>query len=525
MNSIFKNSVFYISSGTFLSKLIGFLRQIIIAAAFGVGVVYDAFNYAYIIPGFLIIIIGGINGPLHNAIVSILTPIRQKKASLILARVSIKLTILFTLISLIIFFKAIFFIKLLGPNLNLETQEIAALQLKILSPSIPLSAFIGLSYGALNSRNKFFVSSLSPSFTSLTTILFITFAWVTHTDSPSTSFLFEAQILAIATTVGTFIQFLIQFIQIYKIGLLRFSSIWHGFFDEEKRIFNLIIPSSFSSGLGQINVFVDMFFASSFPGAASGLAYGNFLIQAPLGILSNALILPILPKISKLIKEKESENLQTIIDKTTEYAFLTTLFITGFFITFNDQIIQVIFQRGAFNYDATLTVKKIIIAYAVGIPFYLYRDLLIRIFYAFEKVQLPFKLSILGIALNISFDWILIGGPIINERNIFPFNFGISGIVLASGLVNLIISVLLAINLKIKDKSNINKFLFKKVLLIFTAFVITTIISIRISNLFQARNDGFYSNSLELLIGFIIFSTLYFVFTRLFKVNSFKIHF
>tara|TARA_B100000609_G_C17152752_1_gene401806 strand:+ start:72 stop:878 length:807 start_codon:yes stop_codon:yes gene_type:complete len=268
-----------------------------------------------------------------------------------------------------------------------------------------------------------------------------------------------------------------------------------------------------------------MFFASSFPGAASGLAYGNFLIQAPLGILSNALILPILPKISKLIKDKESEELQTIIDKTTEYAFLTTLFITGFFITFNDQIIQVIFQRGAFNYDATLTVKKIIIAYAVGIPFYLYRDLLIRIFYAFEKVQLPFKLSILGIALNISFDWILIGGPIINERNIFPFNFGISGIVLASGLVNLIISVLLAINLKIKDKSNINKFLFKKVLLIFTAFVITTIISIRISNLFQARNDGFYSNSLELLIGFIIFSTLYFVFTRLFKVNSFKIHF
>ena len=51
----------------------------------------------------------------------------------------------------------------------------------------------------------------------LYTILFITFAWVTHTESPSTSFLFESQILAIATTVGTFIQFLIQFIQIYKI--------------------------------------------------------------------------------------------------------------------------------------------------------------------------------------------------------------------------------------------------------------------------------------------------------------------
>ena len=270
MNSIFKNSAINISLGTLLSKLFGFFRQIIIAAAFGVGVIYDAFNYAYIIPGFLIIIIGGINGPLHNAIVSTLTPIRSTKAGVILSRVSIKLTILFGFIGLIIFSKAIFFIKLIGPNLDIETQKIAAMQLKILSPCIPLSAFIGISYGALNSRNKFFLSSLSPSFISITTIIFITFAWVTHNKSPSSSYLLESQILAIATTTGTLIQFLIQITQIHKIGLLRFNSIWHGLFDEEKRIFNLIIPASFSSGLGQINVFVDMFFASIFPGAASG---------------------------------------------------------------------------------------------------------------------------------------------------------------------------------------------------------------------------------------------------------------
>ncbi len=522
MNSFFSNSVFYISLGTFLSKSFGFFRQVIIAAAFGVGVVYDAFNYAYIIPGFLIIILGGINGPLHNAIVTILTPIRQKKAGLILTRVSIKLTILFTLIGLIIFFKALFFIKLLGPNLNLETQNIAAMQLKILSPCIPLSAFIGLSYGALNSRNKFFISSLSPSFISLTTILFITFAWLTHNTSLSTSYLFESQILAIATTTGTFIQFFIQITQIYKIGLLRFSSIWRGFFDEEKRIFNLIIPASFSSGLGQINVFVDMFFASSFPGAASGLAYGNFLIQAPLGILSNSLILPFLPKISKLIKEKESKKLQITIYKTTEYVFLTTFFLTGFFIAFNDQIIQIIFQRGAFNDAANLTVKKILIAYAVGMPFYLFRDLLVRIFYAFEKIKLPFKLSLIGIGLNIAFDWILIGGPIINSGNIFSFNFGISGIVLASGFVNFIISLVLALNLKIKNKNIVNKFLLRSVFLIFIAFVMTTFFTIQITNIIQLKNERFYTISLELVIGFIVFSTLYFLITKFFKVNSFK---
>ena len=75
MNLFLKNNFFSISFGTSLSKLAGCIRQIFIAAAFGVGVTYDAFNYAYIIPGFFsFIIIGGINGPLHNAVVTVLTP-------------------------------------------------------------------------------------------------------------------------------------------------------------------------------------------------------------------------------------------------------------------------------------------------------------------------------------------------------------------------------------------------------------------------------------------------------------------
>ncbi len=520
MRSILSKNVFSISLGTALSKLFGFFRQIIIAAIFGVGVVYDAFNYAYIIPGFLIIIIGGINGPLHNAIVTILTPIDSRKAGIILTRVSIKLTILFSIIGLIIFSKAIFFIKLLGPNLNLETQQIAAMQLKILSPCIPLSAFIGISYGALNSKNKFFLSSFSPSFISLTTILFIVFASITNDNSSANPSLFESQILALATTIGTLIQFIIQFLQIHEIGLLRFNSIWHGFMDEEKRIFNLVIPVSFSSGLSQINVFVDMFFASSFPGAASGLAYSNFLIQAPLGILSNSLILPLLPAISKLIKKGDNKNLQKTINKTTEYTLLTTFFLSGFFITFNEQIIAVMYQRGAFNYEAAFAVKKILIAYAIGIPFYLLRDLLIRIFYSMEKVKLPFKLSLLGIGLNVGFDWILVGGPIFNARNISPYNFGISGIVLASGFVNLIICIILSVKLNIKENRFINNFLLKKVLLIFIACFITTSACIQITNLFEIRDETFIVNILFLGIGLIVFASLYFVITKLLRVNS-----
>ena len=81
MHSFLKNNVFSISFGTSLSNLAGCLRQIFIAAAFGVGTTYDAFNYAYIIPGFLLIIIGGINGPLHNACLLYTSPSPRDRIS------------------------------------------------------------------------------------------------------------------------------------------------------------------------------------------------------------------------------------------------------------------------------------------------------------------------------------------------------------------------------------------------------------------------------------------------------------
>ena len=149
MHSFFKNNVYSISFGTSLSKLAGCIRQIFIAAAFGVGITYDAFNYAYIIPGFLLIIIGGINGPLHNAIVAVLTPLNKEKGWIVLTQVSIKLSILLLVLASIIYFNSSLLIDLLAPNLSNEAKSIATYQLKILPPCIPLSGFICLSFGAL----------------------------------------------------------------------------------------------------------------------------------------------------------------------------------------------------------------------------------------------------------------------------------------------------------------------------------------------------------------------------------------
>ncbi|EEE40096.1 murein biosynthesis integral membrane protein MurJ [Prochlorococcus marinus] len=523
MHSFLKNNVLTISFGTSLSKLAGCIRQIFIAAAFGVGVTYDAFNYAYIIPGFLLVIIGGINGPLHNAVVTVLTPLNKKNGGIVLTQLSIKISILLLGLAIVIYLNSSSFIELLAPNLSYEAKSIATYQLRILTPCIPLSGFIGLSFGALNSRRKFFLSSISPSITSVTTIIFILFSWILNQENSSSNSLTYTGLLAFATLSGTLIQFVVQIWEINKIGLLRLEPTLQKFKDEQRRILKLIIPASISSGLSQINVFIDMFFASSFQGAASGLAYGNFLIQAPLGILSNSLILPLLPKFSKLRSQENTKGIQKKLISGIEYCFLTTIFLTGFFITFNNQIVELVFQRRAFDYLAALKVKNILIAYAVGIPFYLYRDLLVRTYYSIEKTKFPFRLSFAGIIFNVFFDWFLIGAPIKNFGNLSPYNFGVVGIILSSVIVNFIVCIFLSFNLSNEDINLPNLELLRKITLMFLASFLDSTICF---NFFKTRNNlnSNFGEFLLLIFGSLTFFVIYFLLTKCLKVNKFKIH-
>ena len=521
MYSFFKNNIFSISLGTTLSKLAEFVRQIFIAALFGVGLAYDAYNYAYIIPGFIIIIIGGINGPLHNAIVAVITPLEENQASKILQNISYKIVLFLLIIALLIFLNSELIINFIGPNLDKDTQLIAARQLKILSPCIPLSGFNGLSYGALNSKNKFFLSSISPIIVSVITIIFISTYWFFNLKNQIFNNLFYLELLPLSTLAGTIIQTIIQICETYKIGLIKFGFNYRKSFSEETRILNLLIPASFSSGLGQINVFVDMFFASSFKGAASGLAYGNFLIQAPLGILSNALILPLLPKISELIN-KNSQKLNNILISSIEYCLLATFLLMGFFICFNDLLIDLIFQRGAFNIQSAIIVKSILITYALGLPAYLFRDLLVRIYYSIEETRLPFNLSIFGIGLNFFFDWILIGAPIQDSGNLLPYNFGVIGLVLSSGIVNLIICIILSTKLKKFIKPLPHIILLRKTFFILIACIFSIIISHNMLNFYDPNLNELIKICI-LIIGILLYISLYFLFTKFFKVNKIEL--
>jgi putative peptidoglycan lipid II flippase len=164
-----------VAVATLISKIFGLVRQQVIAAAFGVGAAADAFTYAYGIPGFLLILLGGINGPFHSAIVSVLAKRRQEEAAPIVETITTLVGGILLLVTLGLIFFAAPIIDIF-PGLNQtahgsQVRVIAIQQLQIMAPMALLAGLIGIGFGTLNAANQYWLPSVSPLFSSITVIV------------------------------------------------------------------------------------------------------------------------------------------------------------------------------------------------------------------------------------------------------------------------------------------------------------------------------------------------------------------
>jgi len=444
MSKSIKEIAFVVSLGTLLSKFGGMARQLVIAGAFGISASYDAYNYAYIIPGFFLVLLGGINGPLHNSMVTLLADKNKVDSKLFINSINNIFNLILLFISFFVFFSSDLLINIVGPSLTPEIKEIASSQLKIMSPIIFISGSIGLGFGSLNAKKDIFIPSISPLISSLIIIIAISSFWL---SKGSTNDLYQLDlrggvVLAKATFIGALFQYLIQIPFLIKKGIFAINLSINIKYSEIKRAWRMIAPASLSSGMIQINVFTDLFFASKIVGAAAALSYANFLVQAPLGIISSTILIPLLPVFVSL---RAKENHLKLIKKIHQGLILSStsmVFLGSIFISLSTPIVILIYERGSFNQNAVDVVSQLLIAYGIGMPFYLCRDLLVRVFYGIEDAKTPFRISIIAILLNLFFDWFLIGASS-PWGELSPLNLGVNGLVFSTTFVNLFACILL----------------------------------------------------------------------------------
>jgi len=435
-----KRIALIVALATALSKVAGLVRQQVIAAAFGVGAAYDAYNYAYVLPGFLLILLGGINGPFHSAMVSVLARRPRQEGAHVLAAINTLVGAALIGVTLLLIVAADPLVTLVGPGLDGTRHDLAVLQLRWMAPMALFAGLIGLGFGALNAADVFWLPSVSPLLSSVAVIGGIAILWSQLGAAivlPQWAVI-GGVVLAASTTVGAVLQWLIQLPALAKEGLSKFQLVWDWQNPGVREVLQVMAPATLSSGMLQINVFVDLFFASGILGAAAGLGYANLLVQTPLGLLSNALLVPLLPVYSRLTAPADRPELVARIRQGLMLSTASMLPLGALMVGLAVPIVRLVYERGAFNQGAAQMVASLLMAYGVGMPVYLARDVLVRVFYALGDGNTPFRWSVAGIGLNACFDWFLVGGPTPWGLQLPALNFGAPGVVLATVSVNLI---------------------------------------------------------------------------------------
>lgn len=446
---------------TIVSKLIGFIRDVVIANCYGASTVSDAYFYAYQLPALAIVLLGGVGGPFHSATVSVFSKIipslKEKANAEVNSLFNTFLTASFIFFSVFALFCFIFsdqIMKFIISGNNLELISLASMHLKIMSPVLIVGGIVGIYYGILISYREFMLPNVSPILMSVVIIAMITL--VKHDDT--------GKILAIATTIGALCQFVYQIPKIRQLGFrLKPNFDFHSV--HFKHICELLFPAVLSSTIGQIYIYVDMFFASSLaPGAWTSIGYSNRVFQFPVGILVTAFLVPLFPIFAKLVAEENFESIKRYFNKGVGVLFFAAFpIIIGIWVLGYDGI-KLIFERGAFDDKATFMVTQALWFLAFSILPYVFRDSITRVYYSFNDSATPFLTALSSIVLKFFLNWLLVSKLAIGN--------GIGGITLSTSLVTLFNACILGILIKRKIKLDY-KTLFKNFAKMLTAGLVT----------------------------------------------------
>jgi putative peptidoglycan lipid II flippase len=419
-----------------VSKVIGLLRDIVVAAAYGTSILADAYNYAYLFTGNILILFGGLGGPFHSATVTTLTPKRNEpEAGTLVAQICLFTAIALTVIGAAMFFLAPSLMHLVAGNYgSCESDRLkffseSIMQLRVMSPLVLLSGVIGITYGVLNVYNRILWPSLSPAIASLAIIAAIV---ISHDKDSSLP-------LAIGTVIGAFGQLFAQVPGMFSVGLnYRFQLKLAA--DLAKYV-KVLWPAIISTSIGQLIIYVDSFFCSRIgEGAWTAINNSNRLVQLPLGVLITAMLVPMLPRFTELVNMKKFDNLKSEFRRSLSFLWFLALPMTAILLALPQPIIRLLFQRGAFNNQSTDLVTAALVYLVPSIVFYMARDLITRIYFAFHDSLTPFCVAMVAIFVKIFLDWLLV----------IVFPLGVAGISISTSLITIFNLSLLAFLLRPK---------------------------------------------------------------------------
>ena len=387
------------STGTFsfftlISRLLGYIRDILIAIFLGTGLLADAFFVAFRIPNTFRRLFS--EGTFNAAFVpSYSAVLNNKKKSQNFA------SSIFNLLILGLFFLVLvveilmpLFIFLIAPGFEGDYQkmELAVTLTRITFPFLIFISLASFFSAILNSHNKFAIASAAPIILNILLIGVLLFGKILNDQL--------VYYLSYAVTAAGILQliFLYFYVKKYFSPNINFSI---KIDNKVKTFFKKLLPSIFSSGVTQINILIGTIIASFQTSAVSYLYYADRVYQINLAIAGIAIGTVILPQLSKYVQKQNKEKINLIQNKALELSLFLSIPAAMALLIASEEIISSLFGYGSFDELSVKNSAKALFYFAIGLPAFSLIKVFSTFFFARDNTKLPFYISLTSVLLNI----------------------------------------------------------------------------------------------------------------------------
>jgi len=423
-----------VGMATMLSRIFGFLRDMVVAAFFGAGLATDAFFVAFRIPNMLRRLLG--EGSLTVSFVPVFTEYlnkRTREEALELANVAFTaLSIILVIISVAGVLLSPLIVTIMAPGFTRVPEQYALTVFlnRLMFPYVFFICLVALCMGILNSLRHFAAPALSPVVLNICMIL----ASLLLRD-----FFAEPIVaLAVGVMVGGVAQLAMQWPFLVRMGM-RLKPCFSFRNAGLKRVGLLMVPAFFGAAIYQINIFVATILASLLPkGSVSYLYYADRIVELPLGVFAIAVGTAALPSFSEQVAKGHFEDFKRSISFSLGLIFFISIPATIALIVLREPIISVLFQRGEFGTDSTVLTAQALFYYAVGLWAFSAIRVIVSAFYSLQDTKWPMKAAIVALLVNITASLLLMA----------PLKHG--GLALATSIASVVNVTMLAVILKRK---------------------------------------------------------------------------
>ena len=388
------------STGTFsfftiISRLLGYVRDILIAVFLGAGPLADAFFVAFRIPNTFrrLFSEGTFNAAFVPSYASEI--VKGKKQSNKFANNIFNLLflgLLFLVLIVQIFMPA--FVSIIAPGFveNIEKMELAISLTRITFPFLLFVCLASFFSAILNSHNKFAAASAAPIILNIILIGVLLFSKLLGDN------------LVFYLSYGVSFAGFLQLVFLYKF-VRKFYSLKLDFKiktnSKIKVFFKKLLPSIFASGVTQINILVGTIIASFQASAVSYLYYADRIYQINLAIAGIAIGVVVLPQLSKHIQTKNKSKIHLIQNKALELSLFLTLPASAALLIASEEIISALFGYGSFDQVSVLNSGKALYYFALGLPAFSLIKVFSSFFFANHDTKIPFYISLFSVLINI----------------------------------------------------------------------------------------------------------------------------